>query len=147
MHLRAFADEDLNGLLDLWVEAWAATFPQIDFAARRVWFADHLGALSEEGATITVAVADDGSLAGFVTFDEETQLLDQLCVARAHQGSGAAKLLLDSVKRRSPDGIVLAVTQANDRALRFYYREGFEITGEGINPTSRLPFWEMRWRA
>lgn len=147
MHLRAFADEDLKGLLDLWVEAWAATFPQIDFEARRAWFADYLGAIADEGATITVAVADDGSLAGFVTFDAEAQVLDQLCVARAHQGSGAAKMLLDSVKRRSPDGIILAVTQSNDRALRFYYREGFEITGEGINPSSRLPFWEMRWQA
>lgn len=147
MHLRAFADEDMQPLLDLWVDAWAATFPQIDFEARRVWFAGYLGELQEDGATITVAIAEDGRLAGFVTFDEETQVLDQLCVSRAHQGSGAAKLLLDSVKRRSPDGIILTVTQANDRALRFYYREGFEITGEGMNPSSRLPFWEMRWRA
>lgn len=147
MRLRAFSDEDLQPLLDLWVEAWTATFPQIDFTARRAWFATYLGQLSDEGAEILVALALDGQIAGFVTFDLETQVLDQLCVGPAHQGSGAAKLLLDAVKRRSPDGIMLTVTQANQRALRFYYREGFEITGDGVNPMSQLPFWEMRWRA
>ena len=35
--------------------------------------------------------------------------------------------------------------QDNDRAIRFYQKQGFVITGEDKNSSGRLTFW-MKWR-
>lgn len=145
--LRAARDDDWPALLALWVASWSEVYPGIDFAARAPWFAGHLARLQDEGADVTVACADEnGRQLGFVVFDPASGLMDQLCVAVDQKGAGVARTLLDSVKRRAPDGVRLTVNKQNARALRFYLREGFEITGEAVNPNSGLPIWEMTWR-
>lgn len=146
MRLRAASDDDLPALLALWAASWADVFPEIDFVARAPWFAGHLAALEDAGADVTVACADDGPALGFVVFDRASGVMDQLCVAVDQKGAGVGRALLDSVKRRAPDGVHLTVNQQNARAIRFYLREGFEITGEAVNPNSGLPIWRMSWR-
>ena len=144
--LRAARDDDLPALLDLWVASWSEVYPAIDFAARRTWFAGHLAQLEDAGAEVTVACGEDGSPRGFVVFDPASGLMDQLCVAVQQKGKGVARALLDSVKRRAPEGVRLTVNKANARAIRFYLREGFEFAGEAVNPNSGLPIWKMVWR-
>jgi putative acetyltransferase len=144
--LRAARDDDLPALLELWVASWSEVYPQIDFAARRTWFAGHLAQLEDAGAEVTVACGEDGATLGFVVFDPATGLMDQLCVAVAQKGKGVARALLDGVKRRAPERVHLTVNKANARAIAFYLREGFEVAGEAVNPNSGLPIWKMVWR-
>lgn len=146
MRLRAGRDDDLTALLALWVEAWSEVCPEIDFSARRSWFARHLAELEDAGADVTVACADDGRALGFVVFDPASGVMDQLCVAVDSKGAGVAQALLEAVKRRAPGGVHLTVNKANARAVRFYQREGFAIVGEAVNPQSGLPIWTMVWR-
>lgn len=146
MRLRAASDEDLPALLELWIASWSQVFPDIDFRARAPWFSAHLAALEDAGADLTVACAEDGAPIGFVVFDRASGLMDQLCVAVARKGAGVARALLDSVKRRAPEGVHLTVNKLNGRAIAFYLREGFEFVGETVNPNSGLPIWRMAWR-
>ena len=48
--VRALRPEDLEAMLDMWVAAWQAAYPAIDFAARRDWARDHVAELERAGA-------------------------------------------------------------------------------------------------
>jgi len=143
--LRVRTDADCASLAGLWVASWRETMPDIDFEARRPWFLDHLRALEAAGAITLCAFDGLNRLLGFVTFDPARAFLDQLAVAPEAKGTGAAKLLLNEARRRSPNGLVLDVNQDNARALAFYEREGFAKAAEGVNPRSGLKTQRLRW--
>lgn len=142
--LRDLVEGDIPAVLDLWTAGWSKTLPHIDFVARRPWMDVRLRQHLAEGAKARVA-EQDGALAGFVVVNPGTGYLDQIAVAPGSWGGGLARALLDEARRISPRGLGLHVNQDNPRALRFYEREGFVRTGEGVNPRSGLPIWEYRW--
>ena len=137
----------LPELTDLWVEAWAKTMPAIDFEARRIWFVDHLSSLHANGLEITCAFdTRNGTMAGFITRDSKTGHIDQLAIAPAYWGEGAALALIEEAKHASRH-LHLDVNQDNARAIRFYEREGFRRTAAGINPGSGMKTWRCEWSA
>ncbi len=83
---------------------------------------------------------------GFVTVDRRTLYLDQLVVAPERWGSGVGSALIAAAKRISPQGLNLNVNTDNARAIRFYTREKFIITGAGKNQISGRPIHRMSWR-
>ena len=145
VRLRAMRADDFPAVSDLWVEAWAATYPAIDFEARRPWFAAHMAALAEGGAQRVVAVAGT-EVAGLVTLDPSTGYLDQIVVARRFHGRGVAELLLAEAQQLSPGSVTLDVNRDNDRAVRFYEKQGFLVVGEHNNDRG-APIYRMRWVA
>lgn len=147
--LRGLCDFDrahLAALVDLWVESWRATFPSIDFEARRGWIVDHLTGLVERGAACRVAIVETGEAAGFVVIDPASGYLDQIVVGTAWWGRGIAEALLAEARRLSPARIELDVNQDNLRAVAFYRREGFEIVAEGVNARSGLTTYKLLWQ-
>lgn len=144
--LRPPAPGERAGLADLWVRAWRQTFPQIDFEARRPWLTAHLARLEADGARLVAAFAGEAP-AGFVVVDPRTGWLDQIVVDPAHFGAGAAAALMAAARAISPRAIALDVNADNIRALAFYAREGFAVTGGGVNPNSGLETRRLEWRA
>ena len=153
--LHASEPEDTDSLADLWVESWQKTMPEIDFTTRRPWFLGHFASLRDQGSaclvardTLDAAHAEEthaGAYAGFVLVDPATRYLDQLAVAPAYWGRGAAELLMAGAKEISPAGVTLDVNQENGRAVAFYTRLGFVITQQGRNVTSGRLIWRMEW--
>ncbi len=144
--IRPFAAADLTPAADLWVASWALTMPDIDFEARRPWFLQHVETLTAGGTRILVAQEiATGILAGFVMIEPVSRYLDQLAVAPAYWGRGAAEALMAAARSASPAGIVLDVNQDNPRAVAFYRRAGLEITSAGANPMSGRTTWRMEW--
>jgi putative acetyltransferase len=143
--LRPYREDDLAGVMATWHRAWTAAYPAIDFTARLAWWRDRL--TNELLPTGEVVVAEDqfGGVAGFVTITPATGYLDQLCVAPDHQGRGLAARLMAYAKGRAPGRVELHVNASNARAIAFYRREGFVVTGEAVNPNSGLPVLAMRW--
>ena len=92
-----------------------------------------------------VAEADD-MVVGFVTVDPTSFDLDQIVVAPEVQGKGVASALIAEAKRISPGGLDLHVNTDNVRAIRFYEKEGFVISGEALNWRSGAPVHKMSWR-
>jgi putative acetyltransferase len=142
--LRAGTEAYTTALLDIWVEAWTRAMPEIDFEARRPWKAERLHSMMAEGAALTLALRDDRIIGGALV-NIETRCLDQLVVAPAEWGDGVGSALVDHAKALCPAGLTLAVNKANPRAIRFYEREGFVKTGEGVNPNSGLPILVYQW--
>ncbi len=143
--LRAYESPDEAAALALWLRTWQATYPQFDFAARLDWWRARWRNELVPAAEVIVAEAD-GAMIGFVTVDPRTLYLDQLVVAPEHWGTGVAATLVAAAKRLSRHGLDLDVNMDNDRAIRFYRKQGFSITGASVNPISGRPVHRMSWR-
>jgi putative acetyltransferase len=137
--------EDLPETLDVWVAAWQAAYPDIDFEARRGWTADRIAELERTGSR-TLVVLEDRRIVGALVVNPDTGYLDQIVVATECQGRGIADVLLAEARRLSPAGLDLHVNQDNARAIRFYEKNGFTKTGEDVNPRSGAPIYKMSWR-
>jgi putative acetyltransferase len=143
---RPFSNDLQQELMDLWVVSWSEVYASIDFEARRDWFAEHMAEWIRTGGSRIGAFGADGQLAGFILLDQRNGHLDQFCVRRDMKGAGVGEAMMIETKRLSPAGITLDVNAMNTRAIRFYEREGFIKTGEGVNPTSGLPTFHYHWR-
>jgi putative acetyltransferase len=142
--LRPYDPHDEDAAIALWLRAWQAAYPQLDFAARLVWWRERWRKELVASADIVVAHAGTDMI-GFVTVDPRTSYLDQIVVAPEHWASGIGAALIAVAKQLSPSGLDLDVNTDNARALRFYDRQGFTITGSGVNPLSGKPVHRMRW--
>jgi putative acetyltransferase len=146
--LRPRHEADWPAMRDLWVETWRATYPDIDFDARRDWLTRQVGQLEEEGSvTLCVFATEPERLAGFVVIDPGTGWLDQICVGPAFKGDGYASALMAAACAISPGLVRLDVNADNMRAIRFYERGGFVQIGRGANTLSGRATIMMEWRA
>jgi putative acetyltransferase len=143
--LRAYRATDEDAAIALWQRTWQQHYPQIDFAERVAWWRQRWRSELVPVATITVAERE-GALVGFVTVDPKTRYLDQIVVAPEVWGSDVASALIAEARRLSPSGLDLKVNADNARAIRFYEKHGFAITGHEANPSSGAPVYVMSWR-
>ncbi len=142
--LRPYAAADEDVLIELWRRSWQHAYPDIDFSARLSWWRERWRNELVPNATITLAERA-GAVAGFVTIDPRTGYLDQIVVAPEAWGEKIAEALLAEAKRICPEKIELHVNTDNARAIRFYEKHGFAVTGESTNPLSGRPVLAMRW--
>jgi putative acetyltransferase len=143
--LRPYQAADEDSAIELWRRTWQIAYPRLDFTARVDWWRARWR--NELVATASIVVAElSGRLVGFVTVDPTTGYLDQIVVAPEAWGSALAGALLAEAKRLSPAGLDLAVNADNARAIRFYEKQGFVVTGGDVNPRSGAPINKMAWR-
>jgi putative acetyltransferase len=142
--LRPYDPQDEDATVALWLRAWDAAYPGLDFAKRLDWWRERWRNELIKSADIVIAEASS-EVVGFVTVDPRTGYLDQIAVAPAHWASGIGSALIAVAKELSPTGLELDVNTDNARALRFYDKQGFSITGAGVNPISGKPVHRMRW--
>jgi putative acetyltransferase len=143
--IRPMIAADLAETLDMWVDAWQAAYPAIDFNARRSWTADRIAELERTGSR-SLIVKQGNRIVGALVVNPETGYLDQIVVVADCQGRGIAEMLLGEARRLSPSGLHLHVNQDNARAIGFYEKHGFLKAGEDINPRSGAPTYNMTWR-
>jgi putative acetyltransferase len=144
LKLRSYTPADESAAISLWQRTWQQAYPHLDFAARMAWWRTRWR--DELVPTARIVIAEqNGTMAGFVTVDT-TGYLDQIVVAPEAWGSPVAGALLDEAKRISPTGLELLVNQDNERAVRFYKKHAFAVSGTDTNPHSAAPLYRMRWQ-
>jgi putative acetyltransferase len=143
--LRPYEAADESAAIALWLRTWQAAYPSIDFAARVDWWRERWRNSLVPSNDIVVAEAE-GTMMGFVTVDPQTSYLDQLVVAPEYWGRGIAHTLIAVARNLCPSGLDLDVNIDNDRAIRFYNKQGFVVGGTGVNPISGKPVHRMSWR-
>ncbi len=143
LKLRPYTPADEAAAIALWQRSWQHAYPQLDFAARVSWWRTRWHDELVPAARIMVA-EQNGAMTGFVTVDA-AGYLDQIVVAPEAWGTPVARALLDEAKHISPTGLELLVTQDNERAIRFYKKNGFAVSGIDMNPRSGAPLYRMRW--
>ncbi|GHE99163.1 hypothetical protein GCM10014715_64220 [Streptomyces spiralis] len=93
---------------------------------------------------IWVAVRD-AEIIGYAALDGD--MLEHLYLRPAVRRQGVGTLLLDAVRRHSPDGVCLHVFQQNTEARAFYESHGFTVldTSDGDRNMEKLPDMTLRW--
>jgi putative acetyltransferase len=143
--LRRYEPRDEDATVALWLRTWQAAYPALDFAARLDWWRERWR--NELVPSVDIVIAETASaMIGFVTVDPKTRYLDQLVVAPENWGTGIGEALIVEAKRLSPGGLDLDVNTDNARAIAFYGKHGFAISGEGKNPISGKPIHRVSWR-
>jgi len=99
----------------------------------------------ENGWSLYVA-DDQGRLAAMLALHLPDKYLDQLFVAPEYQGNSVGRLLLGFTRKHLPDEIWLRCVRENEKAWRWYEREGFVFEKEQVEPTTGHMMKYYRWR-
>ena len=91
----------------------------------------------ERGWSLFVA-DDDGVLAAMLALHLPNFYLDQLFVAPEYQGQNLGRRLLAFTRKHLPDEIHLRCVRENEKAWRWYEREGFVFEKEQVEPMTDL---------
>jgi len=99
----------------------------------------------EKGWSLFVA-DDDGALAAMLALHLPNFYLDQLFVAPEYQGQSLGRRLLAFTRRQLPGEISLRCVRENEKALRWYEREGFVFEKEEVEPMTGFVMKYYRWK-
>ena len=92
-------------------------------------------------------VADDGGvLAAMLALHLPKKYLDQLFVAPEYQGRSLGRTLLAFTRQHLPDEIELRCVRENDKAWRWYEREGFVFEEEKVELMTGYVMRYYRWK-
>ena len=99
----------------------------------------------ERGWSLFVA-DDQGRIAAMLALHLPDRYLDQLFVAPQYQGQSLGRKLLAFTRTHLPDEIWLRCVRENEKAWRWYEREGFVFEKEQIEPMTGFMMKYYRWK-
>jgi ribosomal protein S18 acetylase RimI-like enzyme len=98
----------------------------------------------KKGWSLYVADAD-GAIAAILALHLPDFYLDQLFVAPEYQGRNIGRQLLAFTRQQLPDEIRLRCVRENEKAWRWYEREGFVFEKEAVEPMTGFVMKYYRW--
>src|SRR5215216_1769394 len=99
----------------------------------------------EKGWSLYVA-DDNGVLAAMLALHLPDRYLNQLFVAPAYQGKSLGRRLLAFTRQQLGDEIRLRCVRENEKAWRWYEREGFLFENQEVSPTTGFMMKCYRWK-
>ena len=140
--VRSCCADDLDAVTLIWLTGNldAHSFISADYWRAAVPFVRKALTQSE---VYVCADARSREILGFVGMSGE--FLEGIFTRAEYRSQGVGRALLDCVKETRTK-IVLKVYQQNEKALRFYLREGFERSAEGIDVATGAAEATLVWR-
>ena len=142
--IRPAVAEEYDEIARVWMESWVSTglgeagnFLLANLRAR-------IRCEIEDGWSLFVA-DDQGKIAAMLALHLPKLYLDQLFVAPQYQGCSLGRKLLAFTRTQLPDEICLRCARGNEKAWRWYEREGFVFEKEQVEPTNGLMMKYYRW--
>ena len=138
--IREFRADDIDSIMQLWLDT---NIQSHSFINRKYW-QDNFAAVKEAILQATVYVCEqDGQIQAFIGLSGN--YIAGLFVSKDFQSKGVGKLLLDYLKSKHNE-LTLRVYEKNNRALKFYLREGFLLLESDIDENTGEPELAMMWK-
>lgn len=143
--IRPARADEYDEIARVWMESWVSTglseasdFLLANLRARiRREIAD--------GWSLFVA-DDDGTLAAMLALHLPKLYLDMLFVGPDYQGQSLGRQLLAFTRTQMPDEMYLRCIRENEKAWRWYEREGFVFEKEEVEPANGFTMKYYRWK-
>ena len=143
--IRPARSDEYDEVARVWMESWAST--GLEEASNFLLAKLRARVPQEVEKGWSLFVADDGgTLAAMLALHLPKFYLDQLFVAPDYQGRSLGRMLLAFTRAQLPDEIHLRCVRENEKAWRWYEREGFLFEKQEIEPMNGLVMKYYRWR-
>jgi GNAT superfamily N-acetyltransferase len=143
--IRPALPHEYDEIARLWMESWVSTGLS---EASNFLLANLRARVRQEieGGWSLFVADDDGNFAAMLALHLPDRYLDQLFVAPRYQGKGIGRQLLAFTRQQLPDEIWLRCVRENEKAWRWYEREGFVFEKEEIEPSNGFMMKHYRWK-
>jgi ribosomal protein S18 acetylase RimI-like enzyme len=143
--IRPARPDEYDEVARVWMESWVST--GLEAASESLLARLRARVAMEIAKGWSLYVADDhGALAAMLALHLPDRYLDQLFVAPAYQGRSLGRQLLAFTRELLPDEIWLRCARENEKAWRWYEREGFVFEKEQLEPMNGRVMKYYRWR-
>jgi ribosomal protein S18 acetylase RimI-like enzyme len=143
--IRLARTDEYDAVAEVWMRSWLS----VGIETPTEWLLKNLRERIpkevENGWSLYVA-DDGGRVAAMLAFRLRDGYLDQLFIAPEYQSKGLGKRLLGFTREHLPDEIWLRCVRENERAWRWYEREGFVFEKEQLDANSGLTMKYYRWK-
>ena len=144
--IRPARPEEYDAVARVWMNSWVST----GLAEKSEFLLANLRARVpqeiDRGWSLYVADAD-GALAAMLALRLPNRYLDQLFVAPEYQGQSLGRRLLAFSRQQMPDEIWLRCVRENEKAWRWYERQGFVFEQETVEAMTGFTMKHYRWTA
>src|SRR5258708_16136259 len=137
--------EEDDAIARIWMKSWGAVELERGSELLLAKLRTRVPLEVERGWSLFVA-DDDGVLAAMLALHLPNFYLDQLFVAPQYQGQSLGRRLLAFTRTHLPDEIWLRCVRGNEKAWRWYEREGFVFEKEQVEPMTGFVMKYYRWR-
>ena len=143
--IRPARAEEYDEIARLWMNSWAST--GIDAASELLLEQLRARVRHDVANGWSLYVADiSGVIAAMLALQLPDRNLDQLFVAPEYQGKSLGRTLMAFTRRQLPDEIWLRCVRENEKAWRWYEREGFVYEREAVSPMTGHMMKYYRWK-
>jgi len=143
--IRPARTDEYDEIARVWMDSWTSTGLE---DASNFLLANLRARISREvesGWSLFVA-HDGGRFAAMLALRLADGCLGQLFVAADYQGKGLGKRLLAFAQEQMPNEIWLRCVRENEKAWRWYEREGFVFEREAVEPAMGRVMKYYRWK-
>ena len=142
--IRPARTEEYDEIARVWMDSWVSTGLEGASNFLLAKLRARVPLEVEKGWSLFVA-DDDGAMAAMLALHLPNRYLDQLFVAPEYQGQNIGGQLLAFTRRELPDEIWLRCVRENEKAWRWYEREGFVFEKEQVEPMTGFVMKYYRW--
>ncbi|WP_213286794.1 GNAT family N-acetyltransferase [Bradyrhizobium sp. sGM-13] len=143
--IRLARPDEYDPIAGVWMDSWVSTGLEDASGALLAKLRARVPMEVEKGCSLYVA-DDSGKLAAMLALHLSDRYLDQLFVAPEYQGNSVGRQLLAFTRKHLPDAIWLRCVRENERAWRWYEREGFVFEKEEVEPLTGRVMKHYRWK-
>jgi ribosomal protein S18 acetylase RimI-like enzyme len=143
--IRPARPDEYDAVARVWMESWVSTGLEEASNFLLAKLRARVPQEVEKGWSLFVA-DDNGTIAAMLALHLSKFYLDQLFVAPDFQGKSLGRRLLAYSRAQMPNEIHLRCVRENEKAWRWYEREGFVFEKEQVEPMTGFVMKYYRWR-
>jgi ribosomal protein S18 acetylase RimI-like enzyme len=143
--IRPACADEYDEVARVWMNSWASTGLEDASNFLLAKLRARIPLEMEKGWSLFVG-DDGGVIAAMLALHLPKLYLDQLFVAPEYQGRELGRRLLAFTRELLPDEIFLRCVRENEKAWRWYEREGFVFEKEAVEPMTGFVMKYYRWK-